>query len=286
MTIDRRDMLQGVEADDAGAYFRQHGLDESASAFGLFARRFQRLLLRLQVGGHAVEGARQHGDVFGLLTGHDARRKVPGSHLVRRLHKPGHRAGNAFRRRGADPHRADQHQQHGLDIGQGEHELRAALGVLGVLDFGHGLLGDEEPPPQAGRQLAYAIEVGVFIAWQRVNVAQVGADRRAALGAAHPRIVDDVTRRGGIGRRAGFFGARQDLAGMIDDVDRVHDAVLVDRVLQGDGIGQPVGKQVARDLPFDLLLDEGHLVRHGLVQFVGIDGGDRGAVGHGVLHAI
>ena len=49
----------------------------------------KRVLLLLQIAGHAVEGAREHGDLLGIVAGVDPGGEVAAGHPARGLHQPG-----------------------------------------------------------------------------------------------------------------------------------------------------------------------------------------------------
>ena len=192
-----------VQTDHPSADAGQNCLDEQAAGLGVVAGRGERGLLALKIPRHAVEGSGQVGDLARSLVGFHSDRKVACSYLVGRLDQPTDRRRDRARRRHAQPHGPDQHQQRRLQIAQRERGLDARAALLGLTVALDGIIAGPHPLDQAGRQRTHHIEVGVAVVGQKID----RANHIGIFGHRNRRLVTRrrpfkrITRRRHIGRR-------------------------------------------------------------------------------------
>src|SRR3546814_9826234 len=74
--IGEEDAMIRADRDDGGGDAAEHRLDEAAACLQLLIGIDECARLTLQLFGHAVEGARQHGDFIVTFRGFDAHRKI------------------------------------------------------------------------------------------------------------------------------------------------------------------------------------------------------------------
>ncbi len=207
-----------VQADHPGADLGQHGLDELAPGFGVGVGLAQGLLLVLQVLGHAVEGARQDRDLFRIVLDLDPGVEVAAGDAVGGMDQPGHRGGDTGGGRHAEPHRAHQHQQGGLQVAEGEGGLDRLAAGGGVAVVDQRGLGPAQQHEHAGLGQAGDVEIGIRIGAQTVEGAEQvlgfeGFGVYLAVG-----DLEGLGRRRDERRRIRQFGPGQHAAAAVDHI--------------------------------------------------------------------
>ena len=128
-TVEDADQPFRVDADDAGAGARQHGLGEAAAAVDDVARAHDIVALGAQLLRHLVEGLAQLREVALRAPDRHLHMQISGRHHLRRSDQAPDRRDQIVRKVETDPHRGKQHDQRDDSIHQAEGDLHAQRGA-------------------------------------------------------------------------------------------------------------------------------------------------------------
>ena len=167
-----------IEADDPGGDPGEHRLGEASAVVELQVGVLQRLLLTVDLAGHAIEGTAERADLVVAPGLGDTRRELAGPDPVGGGDEPADRPGDPVGELEAEPDRRQQHQECHHNEDHHEGDLDAVALLFEPLVVPHHRLNLPRVRDHLRLQGARDVEVGVDEAGQLDQRAHTVADAR------------------------------------------------------------------------------------------------------------
>ncbi len=171
--IEDADAPLAVDADDAGAGAREHGLGETAAAVDDVAGADDVVALGAQFLRHLVEGRAELGEIAFRPAHRHLDVEIAGRDDVGRADQAPDRRHQPVGEGEADPHRRQQHRQRDHRVHQRERDLDAEAARFEIGELGDAGLGLADLRQHLGIDEAGDVEIGVVVAAQLGHRADV-----------------------------------------------------------------------------------------------------------------